>query len=110
MVKTLYLIEELTALFIKFVPVIVSTIIFLAHDFYDELQPSKFECLLTHPDPTSIFLLIHRDHHPRSFLLFLHDPTCSKSSYCYNLATVLHIYIIAKSSVQKDECNICLYS
>ena len=39
LVKTLYLIEELTALFIKFLPVIVSTIIFLAHDFNDELQP-----------------------------------------------------------------------
>ena len=37
------------------VPVIVSTIIFLAHDVYDEVKPSKFEGLFTPPLSTSFY-------------------------------------------------------
>ena len=49
------LIDDLKALFIKSIPVIVSTNIFLAHGVYDEVQPSKFECLLTPPVSTSYY-------------------------------------------------------
>ena len=49
------LIDDLKALFIKSIPVIVSTNIFLAHGVYDEVQPSKFEFMLTPPVCTSYY-------------------------------------------------------
>ena len=103
--KTSDLIEEQTALSIKIVPVILYPLSYFSYDFYEEVQPSKYECLLI---LQFLSLLLHNDHHTRSFLLFLHDPTCSKSSCCYTLPTVLDIYLIAKSSVHKDKSNICL--
>ena len=49
------LIDNMRALFINSIPVIVSTNIFLAHGVYDGVQPSKLECLLTPPVSTSCY-------------------------------------------------------
>ena len=44
---------------------------------------------------SSVYLFIllpHRDHHPRSSLLYLHNPSCPTSSCCTRVATVPDIY------------------
>ena len=78
------LIDDRRALFSKSIPVIVSTNIFLHMVFTTKCNlPKSSACLLLH----LLLLLLLRDHHPRTLLLYFHDPNCSTYSCCNRMAT-----------------------
>ena len=101
--------DDLRALFSKSIPVIVSTNIFLAHGVYDEVQSSKFECLLTPPVFTSYnsssFEITIQEPYFSTFMTPIAPPTPAVTEWL-----LLQTLPIAKATVHKDENNICLYS